>query len=208
MASYAAMAGGMGLGAFGALVQGQQTSDVLQYQATIQSRNAAEARASAQYNADRQSVIASRVIGAESTGFGASGVEASSGSVLSVIGASTANAELDRLNILHGGEMRAVNYENQASLDQLGARHAIQASYFDAISSLVGGGSEMLSYNYGGGSGAPSVNGGAQALGQVSTGESVMYDNTLYDNGFGWYPDSGPNGNPGFFGRGPRGSYA
>lgn len=30
----------------------------------------------------------------------------------------------------------------------------------------------------------------------------------LYDNGYGWYPDAGKNGEPGFFGKGPRSSYA
>ena len=32
-------------------------------------------------------------------------------------------------------------------------------------------------------------------------------EGTTYSNGFGWYPDAGGNGQPGFFGKGPRSSY-
>lgn len=133
--------------AVGALIQGQQQSDALNYQAKIQSKNAYEATAAASLNADRQDLIAAKSIGGTKAGYAAAGVDASSGSVMDVLAASAANAELDRQNIIHGGDLRAVNYENQASMDRLGASNAIKASYFNALSSLVGGASSAVS-NY------------------------------------------------------------
>lgn len=144
-------------GAWGAQVQGQQEANSLEYQATIQKRNAQEALMAAKFNADRLSLSANKMMGAASAGYGAGGVDSSSGSVLSVLAASSANAELDRLNILHGGEMRAVNYENQASIDDLGAKHAIDASYFNSFSALLGSGSKIGSEIGGGGKGDKSA---------------------------------------------------
>lgn len=148
----AALSGGGGIvGAYGSIYGGQQTADTLEYQAKIQSHNASEATMAASLNADKQDMVAAKVIGGTRAGYAAAGVDASSGSVMSVIAASAANAELDKQNILHGGELRAVNYENQASMDRLGASRAIQASYINAFSSLLGGGASALK-SFGGGS--------------------------------------------------------
>lgn len=154
MASIASNTTGVGFGAYGSLMQGQQTADLLDNQANIQRTNATQTRLAAAANSNRQMTMATKVEGRASASYAAAGVDSSSGSVLAVLGASAANAELDRQNILHGGEVRAINYENQASLDELGAKHAIQASYFNALSSIAGGGSKTIGNNMGGGGGA------------------------------------------------------
>lgn len=144
--------GAGGIGAIGALMQGQNTSDTLKYQAQIQTNNANDALVAASINANRNQIMAQKVIGEASAGYGASGVEASSGSVLSVMSASAANAELDRQNILYGGEIRAINARNQAHLDTIGAGNAVTASYFNALSGFAGGAVRGIGNTGGGGS--------------------------------------------------------
>lgn len=131
--------------AYGALMQGKQTSDLLDNQAATQRRNATEALVAAKFNADRSSMIAGKKMGEITSEYAASGVDMNSGSVMAVLAGSAANAELDRQNIIHGGELRAVNYQNQASLDELGAKHALQAGYFNALSNIVAGTGNYMS---------------------------------------------------------------
>lgn len=148
----AAMQGtGMLTGAFGDIVQGQTTSDLLNYQATIQGNNATEALQAAKYNSDREAMMAARTTGAAYAGYGAAGVESTSGSVMATMASSAANAELDRQNILYGGEIRAINYENQQSLDSFNADNAVKAGEFNAFASLIGGSGKMISQNIGSG---------------------------------------------------------
>lgn len=160
MSQYASQTVGTVFGAYGSLVQGNETSNLLDNQARLQRTNATQALAAGKFNADRQSVIATKHIGGMTADYAASGVSSDSGSVIATIGASAANAELDRQNILHGAEMKAVNYENQASLDELGAKHALQAGYFNALSSVVAGGAGAMSYGMG-----SSPSGGGAAAG-------------------------------------------
>lgn len=144
MASEASSASGSMFGAAGALYQGQAQSSALDRAALIQRQNAALDLQTGQANADRMMINANRKIGAATTGYAASGVTADSGSALAVLAASHANAELDKQNILHGAIVRATNYNNQASMDEAGAKSALQGSYMNAVSSLVMGGSKAF----------------------------------------------------------------
>ncbi len=125
--------------AAGAIVQGQMTSQSLQNQANLQLSQATEAEAAGAYNATRQQMLASQKIGTSTAAYGAAGVTGSSGSVQDVLASSAANAELDRLNILHGADVKAINYENQAALDNYGAASAVYGSEWQAIGSITGG---------------------------------------------------------------------
>lgn len=159
------MAGGM-FQAAGSLIQGKQTANSLKYQAQVQTNNANEALTAASLNANRNSLMATKMIGQASAAYGASGVSGDSGSVLSVLGASAANAELDKQNILYGGQIRSINSMNQAHMDDIGATNAVNASYFNAFAGMTGGMSSAVMNNSGG---APSVNGdsAASAAGQA-----------------------------------------
>lgn len=138
-AGAAGMAGGGLLSGIGALEQGSQTAAALKYQATVQTNNANEALEAASLNANRSSIMAAKTIGAAKAGYGSSGVTSDSGSVAAVLGASAANAELDRQNILYGGQIRAINSENQAHMDEVGAANATSASYLKAFAGVTGG---------------------------------------------------------------------
>lgn len=134
----ASMLGGP-VNAAGAIMQGQMTSSSLQNQANLQTAQAAEAESAGQYNATRESMLASQKIGTSVAAYGASGVSSNSGSVQDVLAASAANSELDRLNILHGADVKATNYSNQAALDRYGADSALLGSQWQAMGDLTGG---------------------------------------------------------------------
>lgn len=146
-----AMVAGTTLKAGGALYQGEQESAALDKQADLQRENARIAREKGDYDANRQEIIAGHKIGAATAGFGASGVSSQSGSVMDVLRMSAANAERDRLNIIHGANVRAVNFENQAILDEHGAKSALQAGYFNALTSVLTGAGQAYGHGSGGG---------------------------------------------------------
>lgn len=125
--------------AAGALVQGKMTSDSLDAQADSQMQQSYEAERKGQADAMRSQVISAQKIGTATAAYGASGVTSNSGSVLDVIQASTQNAELDRLNILHGADVKAINYANQAALNRYGAKAALSGSYWNAVGAIMGG---------------------------------------------------------------------
>lgn len=126
----------------GSLVQGQSTAAYLGMQADLQQNNAAEALAQGQFDAMREGMVATQKIGEATAAYGASGVSTNAGSALSVVQESAANAELDKLNILHGAQVRAINYQNQAAMDRYGGQAAIQGSYWRALGSMAMGGAE------------------------------------------------------------------
>ena len=123
----------------GAIAAGAMESAALNAQATIQRQNAQLDLEAGNANAARSQIISGQKIGSIEGAAGASGVT-QSGSVLSILAASSMNAEMDRQNILHGAQVKAIQSENQASMDQAGATSAVNGSYFQAIGGLVGGG--------------------------------------------------------------------
>lgn len=143
MSSNDTMAGfGTVLGMFGSIEEGEATSQSLDSQAKMQRQNAQLAEQKAQADSLRLSVFADRTTGSIKSSYAANGIASNSGTVRAVLQASGQNAELDRLNIIHGGQIRALNYNNQASLDEFGANQALTGSYFDALAKAFSGGSK------------------------------------------------------------------
>ncbi len=139
----AAGAGGAVVGSVGSLIQGQAQGAALDRAAQIQRQNAQLDIQTGEANAEISAINSNKKIGSITAGYGASGVATDSGSALAVLAASTSNAELDRQNIIHGAKVRAINYENQAAMDAVGAKSAVQGSYLNAFASLLGGGSKL-----------------------------------------------------------------
>lgn len=133
--------------AYGSLLQGNMTNQSLNNQAGIQEQNAAEAESQGQQEAKQQGIVSEQKIGQSVASYGASGVTQNSGSVGAVIGESHANAELDRLNILHGADIKATNYDNQATMDRYGANSALLGSYWSALGQIAGGTGSAISQN-------------------------------------------------------------
>ncbi len=142
--------GGM-LGAAGALSEAQDKADSLDQEAQIQDKNAAMARQAGKDNAQRQQIVATQKIGGIQADYASSGITSDSGSVLDILRQSHTNAEMDRLEILHGANIKAVNAENRASAARFGASRTRSAGNFNAFSALFGGVAKA-GMNYGGGS--------------------------------------------------------
>ncbi len=90
------------------------TTQAYENDISIQQRNAVVARQAGAYNASRQQAEAEKSFGQTSADAAASGITQDSGSVMDVLRQSHVNAELDRLNILHGADLQAKNAENRA----------------------------------------------------------------------------------------------
>lgn len=121
-------------------MQGQAQASALDTQAAIARQNATLTRQAGSANAAREEILGSQKMGGIQGAAAAGGVT-QSGSVLDVMHTSAMNSELDRLNIVHGAEVRAINYSNQASLDELGAKSAMNSAYINAVGSIMMGGS-------------------------------------------------------------------
>lgn len=127
------------ISAIGALRQGQAQSNAARFNAQVNEQNAqiARQRAAAQAaQADRETYMR---LGAIHAAAGASGGQASEGSVLDVIGDVAAQSELHKQNILYEGELAARGYTNTATLDTYGSEVAQTGSYLKAGSELLGG---------------------------------------------------------------------
>jgi hypothetical protein len=166
MAAAIPLAGGA-LSAYGDIQQGQMTSDSLNEQARNLTAQAVEAEQKGQFDAMRQQLLSDHKIGASIAAYGASGVAANSGSALNVIQASHMNSELDRLNILHGADIRAINYQNQASMNRYGADSARLGSYWKALGAMTMG---MVHADVGAGAAKPGGEGAGLDEGAAEEG--------------------------------------
>lgn len=148
MGASAPIIGGL-MSAGGALAEGEGKAADLDREAEIQTKNAALARAAAETNAKHQQMISGQKIGSIQADYAASGVTSDSGSVMDILRQSHVNAEMDRLNIIHGGEVRAINAENRANSARAGARNARSAGTMNAFSAIFGGGAKAMQYSGG-----------------------------------------------------------
>lgn len=129
------------MGAGGALMEASDKQEAYENEAQQLESNAKMTRASTNYNAMRQGMIADRKIGGIETAYGASGISSESATVLNVLAASRSNAEMDKLSILHEGDVRASGLEERARYDRSAGDRSKQMGYFNAFSSLFSGGS-------------------------------------------------------------------
>lgn len=127
---------GGGTSAFGSLYAGQMESQALSAQANVQRQNAELDLAAGKANAARSQMLGGQRMGAIQGAAAAGGVT-QSGSVLSVMAASAMNSEMDRQNILHGSQVKAVQADNQASMDDIGSKSAQEGSYMSAAGGII-----------------------------------------------------------------------
>ena len=126
----------------GSLQQGQSAKAAANYNARVAENNAIAARQAAAAEAARERDRALRLTGAQRAAYAKGGVTMS-GSALDVIGDTAAQAELDALTILYGGEARARAAEADAAGQRYAGRQAQSASYAGAGSALLTGASRI-----------------------------------------------------------------
>lgn len=133
---------GTAMSVIGALNQGQQAKDAANYNAQVANNNAIASRQQAEANAAAQQRRARQQIGAARAGYGASGITME-GSAMDILESSAAMAELDRQNILYGGEIKSQGYQSTAGLELMRGENAETGSYFSAGSALLTGMGKM-----------------------------------------------------------------
>lgn len=180
MAGAMPAAGAVGgvVSAYGSLLNGQNTANSLNAQAGMQRVQAGEALQAGNYDAYRQALMAREAQGRATAALGASGVASGSSSEQAVLMSGAINAELDRQNILHGADIRATNYENQASLDSFGASKALEGSYFSALAGVLGGASSGIANLTASGAGSPDVSSGLTTAETAQLGSNLSFLNT------------------------------
>jgi hypothetical protein len=129
---------GTGISVIGALNQGQQAKNAAQFNAQQAQNNALASRQQAEANAAAQQRAARLKLGSMRAAYGASGITME-GSAMDVLEASAATAELDRQNILYGGELKSGGYQSTAGLELMRGENAETGSYFSAGSALLSG---------------------------------------------------------------------
>jgi hypothetical protein len=96
--------------------------------------------------------------------------------------ASHMNSELDRMNILHGADIRAINYQNQASMDRYGGENAKLGGYWKALGALTMGAVNVASS---GTAAAPPGGGGEGAATAGTAANAGMSEAELSEVGGG-----------------------
>ncbi len=124
------------LQAGGSIMEAHDKADAYNKEAEDYERNASRTRSVGQYNAMRLNIAAGRKFGGISADYAASGVSSDSQSVLDVLQSSHVNAEFDRLNVLHGAEMRAQSMDERSLYDRSASNRATQMGYFNAVTSV------------------------------------------------------------------------
>lgn len=157
------------ISAFGAIQKGNREAEgfnanaqASEYNAAMSEQQAGIARQQAAAQAVSQQAAGLKFLGKMRAGYGASGLTME-GSATDVLAESAANVELDRLNIMYGGEMQAYGHERTAALDRSQASYyrseasrAKSAGYGNAVAALFQGGMQaygMTSGMAGGGGG-------------------------------------------------------
>ena len=146
VASMAMSAVGM---ATSAIVQGQQQSAMMKYQAQVAANQATAAQQWAGYEASRQSEKSRKLIGTQEAMLASTGAIGTEGSPLAIMANTAANAELDRLGILHQGQLGYLRGQSAAAGYEYSASNASSTAMMKAGTSLLGGATQIAASNPG-----------------------------------------------------------
>ncbi len=142
----AALVAGTAMSAVGAIQAGQAQKSASNFNAAVARNNAIAAQQTATENARRQERA-----GRKRQGELRANVSTFSGSALDLIEDSAMEEELQRLSIIHGGDVQAAGFNNTATLETMQGKAAANAGFMKAGSTLLLGASK-----FGGGSGGSS----------------------------------------------------
>ena len=136
-----AMIAGAALSAAGAVQQGNAAKQSAKFNAAVANNNAIASRQNASANAKRQAREARQRAGTNRASAAASGVYG--GSAFDLLEDNAMEEELDRLTIIHQGELQAQGLEASAGLLTAQGKQAQIAGYTSAAGSLLKGGGAL-----------------------------------------------------------------
>lgn len=141
------MAAAAVVGAAAAISNGQRQAEMFKYQADVAKNQAQAALQGAAYEAARQSEKAHRIGAQQETMFASSGMVGTEGSPLAIMADTAGSAELDRLGILHQGQLGYMRGYSSATGFDASAGAAESSGYMKAGTSLLSGASELVKAN-------------------------------------------------------------
>ena len=131
------------MSAYGAIQQGNAANQAAKFNSAVANNNAIAARQNASENAKRQQREARQRAGANRANAAASGTFG--GSAFDLLEDNAMEEELDRLTIIHQGELKASGLEASGGLMSAQGRQAQTAGYFGAAGALLKGGAKGYS---------------------------------------------------------------
>lgn len=140
---------------YAAVKSSQAQADTADFNQKVASQNAAAATQQGLQAQAEQRQDAERKLGAMTANFGASGIDPSTGTPTDVMSDATSQATLDNLNIKYNYQLKALGYQNTASLDSSAASNDTSSGYLNAAGSALGGASKAYTAYNAGGSGVP-----------------------------------------------------
>ena len=130
------------VGTYAAVKSGQAASDAADFNAEQARQNAAALQQQSEQASIAQQRDTGLKLGSLSANQGASGLDPSTGSPLDVLSSSIQQGTLDNLNLKYNYQMKALGYNNTASLDNMEAGNASTAGYLNAAGGALGGGAK------------------------------------------------------------------
>jgi hypothetical protein len=111
----------------GAQAQAKAQSQTADYNAQVANQNAYIANQQADAISQQQQRIQAQHMGAMIASYGASGIEADTGSAMDVLADSAARMQLDNMTTKYNYQLRAMGFSNQAMLDQSASKNYLTA---------------------------------------------------------------------------------
>lgn len=145
----------------GSIFQGASGGAAADYNAAVARQNAIIAQQQGVAAVEAQQRTAARTQGSIIANYGASGVQADSGSPLDVLADSARMAELDKLTTQYNYQLKAAGFTQQAALSDMQAKAARTSGIIGAIGAGVKGYGGYLSI---GGTPIPTFGGGSDTL--------------------------------------------
>lgn len=135
---------GMVLSAAGTLMSASQQSDMANYNAAVAEQNAKMATDKATYDAKMHNQEVRRILAAQRSLYGASGVSSESGSPLLVMDDTIKQGAMDALAIRYGGDVEAAKQRSAANLYRMQGKNAMTSSVIGAGSTLLTAASKLV----------------------------------------------------------------
>ena len=137
-AAIAAVAGAA-ISAYGQIQQGKQAKEASEYNARIAERDAAAARAKAEFDADTSARKFQSLLGKQRALYAKAGVDIAEGSPLLMMTLQAEEAERDRQAIIYSGKTAEQSDLDRAGLSRMTGSNAQKAGYIGAGSTFLTG---------------------------------------------------------------------
>lgn len=227
MYAYLALAGLQAVGGFQQADitrrNGDLQNDVADMNAKYAELDAYNSISAGQTGAAKYDSTVNQTIGADRAALAGENVDVKYGTAKDIESDNKIAAQTNVLQIQRQAQNQAVGYQTQAINLRLGGHMTQLQSGLNAASQESAGIMKAISTGIAGyayadstgkgttsRTGTDSKPGASRELAEIHmtpNGDGVRAPASTYGNGYGWYPDAGKGGQPGFFGRGPRGSF-